>query len=378
MRWDDPAPHEHDAEERSWEVVRAAWDERVPAARASAVRRRWPVAVLAVGLAIAAAVLSPPGMAVLGSLRDAVRGEPNAKPGLFSLPTGRLLVESDRGVWVVQRDGSKRLLAGYRDASWSPHGIYIAAFQGQELRALEPNGNVHWSLARPGRLATPRWSFEGYRIAYRADNELRVVNGNGTGDRVLAARVAAVAPSWRPGGHVVAYVDSTGGVRLIDVDGSRLVRSVRPSARPEALEWSSDGRYLLVQGAHTIELFGPRGAHLTPLARGAARVTAATFSPDGHGIAFIQQVPVKQGRRSFLWVYPRIRPDATGAGRVFAGAGVFGGVEWSPDGRWLLLDWDSADQWLFIRSAAVKRVAPVSNVIASFGRDAQLAGWCCP
>src|SRR5919204_12933 len=126
------------------------------------------VAAIAVALAIAAAALSPPGMAVLGSLRDAVRGEPNAKPALFSLPTGRLLVESDRGVWVVQRDGSKRLLRGYHDASWSPHGIYIAAIHGHELRALEPNGNVHWSLARPGRLATPRWSFEGYRVAYRA------------------------------------------------------------------------------------------------------------------------------------------------------------------------------------------------------------------
>lgn len=378
MRWNDPAPHEREAEERSWEVVRSAYEQRVPAARPSAVRRRWPVAALAVGLAIAAAALSPPGTAVLGSLRDAVRGEPNAKPGLFSLPTGRLLVESDRGAWVVQRDGSKRLLAGYREASWSPHGIYIAAIHGHELRAFEPNGNVHWSLARPGRLATPRWSFEGYRIAYRAGNDLRVVNGNGAGDRVLARRVASVAPSWQPGRHVVAYVDAAGGIRVVDADANRLMRRLRPSARPVAIEWSANGRYLLAQGTRTIEVFGPRGAHLTPLGPGGAPVSDATFSPNGQSIAYIQQAPVKQGQRSFLWVYPRLRPDNTAAGRVFAGAGVFGGAEWSPDGRWLLLDWDSADQWLFIRSASVKRVAPVSNVTASFGHDARLAGWCCP
>jgi hypothetical protein len=378
MRWDEPVPDERAAEDRSWEVVRAAWDERVPAARSSVVRRRWPLLALAAGLAVAAAALSPPGMAVLGSIRDAVRGEPNARAGLFSLPTGRLLVQSDRGVWVVQRDGSKRLLAGYRDASWSPHGLYLAAIHGSELRALEPNGNVHWSVARPGRLATPRWSFEGFRTAYRAGNELRVVNGNGTEDHLLAAGIAPVAPAWRPGTHVVAYVDGAGDVRIVDADANRLVRLIHPSARPVALEWSSNGRYLLVRGRHSIELFGARGVHLTPLSAGAAPVTAASFSPDGRSIAFIQQVSIKDGQRSFLWVYRRIRPDGTSAGRVFAGAGRFGGVEWSPDGRWLLLDWDSADQWLFIRSASVNRVLPVSNVTSSFGHDARVAGWCCP
>jgi len=378
MRWNEPAPDERDAEERSWEVVRSAFGERVPLARPSALLR-WPVVGLAAALIVVAAALSPPGMAVLGSIRDAVRGQKNANPALFSLPTGgRLLVESTRGVWVVQRDGSKRLLTGYREASWSPHGIYIAAIQGHELRALEPNGKVHWSLARPGPLASPRWSFDGYRIAYLAGNELRVVNGDGTSDHVLAARVAVIAPSWRPGTHVLAYTDATGQVRIVDADANRLLRSIRAAGTPKGLDWSSDGRYLLVRGAHTIELFGSRGARVEPLGPGAAPVTAAAFSPDGHSIAFIQQVPVKQGHRSFLWLYARIRPDGTAAGRVFAGAGAFGGVEWSPDGRWLLLDWDSADQWLFIRSAAVRRVAAVSNVTASFGRDARLVGWCCP
>ena len=66
MRWDDPAPHEREAGERSWEVVRAAWEERIPPARPSLVRRRWPVLAVAAGLAVVAAALSSPGMAVLG------------------------------------------------------------------------------------------------------------------------------------------------------------------------------------------------------------------------------------------------------------------------------------------------------------------------
>src|SRR5439155_3689061 len=140
--------------------------------------RDWrPFALAAVAAAVVAAALSPPGHAVFGSLRDAVRGEKNAKPALFSLPVSRsrLLVNSAEGAWVVQSDGSKRLLEGYREASWSPHGLYLIALNGNELRALEPNGDVHWSVGRAG-LASPRWSNEGTgdeRVAYLTRSTLR-------------------------------------------------------------------------------------------------------------------------------------------------------------------------------------------------------------
>ena len=79
-----------------------------------------------------------------------------------------------------------------------------------------------------------------------------------------------------------------------------------------------------------------------------------------------------------LWFYPRLRADGTAASRVFAGAGTFQRVAWSPDGRWLLLGWPSADQWLFIRSTAVRKVIPVSGIEEAFGPVAVPAGWCCP
>ena len=52
-------------------------------------------------------------------------------------------------------------------------------------------------------------------------------------------------------------------------------------------------------------------------------------------------------------------------------------VAWSPNGHWLLLNWTSADQWLFIRSATVRKVDAVSHITASFGPHARIAGWCC-
>jgi hypothetical protein len=371
-RWRDPAPGEREAGERSWQVVRSAFADREPVPRK---RARWPIVAAAAGFAVVAAVLSPPGLAVLGSIRDAVRGEPNAKPALFSLPTGRLLVNSDRGAWVVQRDGSKRLLAGYRDASWSPHGLFVAAINGNELRALEPDGDVHWSIGRP-ELHFPRWSNAGHRderVAYISAATLRVVGGDGRGDHAVAA-ADRVAPAWRPRTHVVAFADTRGRVVVADADTTRRLWTRRAQQRPVELDWSSDGDFLLVRGASSITIFGADGRQrLEPLGQGAAPVVDASFASSQAAVAFVQQA----AGRSFLWLYPRLRPDGTTARRVFAGAGVFDRVLWSPNGRWLLLAWPSADQWLFFRSAAVRKIVPVSGIEGAFGPGAVPAGWCC-
>jgi hypothetical protein len=65
--------------------------------------------------------------------------------------------------------------------------------------------------------------------------------------------------------------------------------------------------------------------------------------------------------------------------RVFAGAGVLSGVTWSPDGRWLLIGWETADQWVFVRVTGARRIAAVSNVSAQFRstRFPTVEGWCC-
>ena len=109
-------PGEHEARERTWTVLRAAFAERQPLER-PALRLR-PVLVLAAAIALLAAAVSPPGRAVLDEIREVV-GVERAQRALFSLPSGgKLLVASDAGIWVVQQDGSKRLLGEYREATW--------------------------------------------------------------------------------------------------------------------------------------------------------------------------------------------------------------------------------------------------------------------
>jgi Tol biopolymer transport system component len=285
-----------------------------------------------------------------------------------------VLVNAQAGIWVVQRDGSKRFLSGYRDAAWSPHGVYLAAARGNQLVALEPNGRVHWKLARARPIGGPQWSYEGYRIAYYAGPALRIVNGDGTGDRLLSADAIGSglsALAWRPGTHQLAYTDRRNDLILRDVDTDRVVWR-RSTNGIEMLMWSDDGKRLLVAGGpprildasgHTVAAFPRRS--LLP----------AAFAPRSHSLALVttahgqSTVSLYSGAR-----YQRRRV-------LFSGANGFGGLAWSPDGRWLLIDWRTADQWIFIRSAPVRRIA-VRNIGNTFDSGpehyASLAGWCCP
>ena len=368
-RWDDPAPGEREAGDRSWDVVRGAYEERIRVAR----KRDWrPNAIAAAAAVVVAGAVTPPGHAVFGSLRDAVRGEPNATPALFSLPTprSRLLVNSAAGAWVVQSDGSKRLLRGYHDASWSPHGLYIAAVRTNELRALEPKGAVHWSIGRTGAIRNPRWSFDGFRIAYFAGSALRVINGDGTRDRVLTRDARLGVSAWQPASHFLAYVNTPGNIVVRNADRPAQLAVIRTRLTPHQLQWTPDGRLLVAVGPHTIGIFARRGPQLRRIDTGGATIAALSVSPDGKDVAFIETRP---GQSSLQITGTRAGPTR----ELFKGVGTFTNVVWAPDGHSLLLDWSSADQWLFIRTP-VKKLVAVSNIRVNFGQETALAGWCCP
>jgi hypothetical protein len=219
-------PAEHEARERSWDVVRAAFAEREPTPR----RRSWkPVAAVALALVAVAGLLSPPGRAVLDEIREVVGVEESA-PALFSLPApGRLLVTADSGAWVVDEDGSKRRLGSYREASWSPFGRFVVATRRHELVALTPDGEVRWSLARPD-VRFPRWggTRADTRIAYLSRGQLRVVGGDGKGDRLVDAQAGDRAPLWRPGaGHVLVYARRDGSIHVVAADtGAPLMQKI--------------------------------------------------------------------------------------------------------------------------------------------------------
>jgi len=142
-------PDEMGAERRAWAVVRTALEEREPVKRSRNLSR--PALAIAIALALVGAVANPP---VLSAIRDALGKEHQKtvyREALFSLPTGgRLLVNSGRGPWVVKPGGGRRLLGSYRDASWSPHGLFLTALGPHEVVARHRAEGV--DAGRPERV----------------------------------------------------------------------------------------------------------------------------------------------------------------------------------------------------------------------------------
>jgi hypothetical protein len=346
------APEEAEAELRSWEVVRAAYEERTPV-NPSPRNRRLALAVAA-GVLLLALGLSPAGAKVVDLVRDVVEtGEPNAKPQLRSLPTaGELLVQSEDGPWIVRQDGSKRLLGDYDTASWSPHGVYVVVGQGRELAALDTEGNVRWTFPAPGVVREPRWSGSATdtRIAYLSGDDLRVIAGDGnpTTDHLIARNVTPVAPVWRPIGYskvtgslfVLSYLDGAADVRTVDADTGGRVSTTPPDR--ERLTAPSSGQ-----------------------SRGPA------LSPDGRSLAAIRTT--REGDQLSL------RRDGH-TEVLFRARGRLTGPTWSPDGRWLLIGWPAADQWLFIDTQHRGRVVPFDRISEQFGGGGfpGVAGWILP
>jgi hypothetical protein len=373
-------PGEDEAERRAWEVVSRAFSERRPAPPPERRRLRPTLAAVAVGVvALVAVAGSLAGSRIVHSVREAV-GLKTAAPALTRLPTGgRLLVTSAAGAWIVQPDGSKRLLGPYRQAAWSPHGLFVAVARGHELAAVDPHGNVRWSLARSGVIRLPRWAPDGFRIAYLDGATLRIVAGDGTGDRSFAAGVARVAPAWRPSAtheHVLAFSSARGELELYAVDGNELDARRRLPAVPLQLLWSSDGGRLIALSAHEISVFDREGHPSGSIGLG-RRAVAAAFEPHTHRLSV-----VLGGARGDVVSFDVDRPGRPPR-EIFGGTGRFSGLAWSPDARWMLIAWPTANQWLFVPAAGGRRIAAVSGIAGQFASGTSLAlfpgldDWCC-
>ncbi len=381
-------PDEIGAQRRAWRVTRAAFVDREPTPWP--IRHRRPIGALAIGLAVLAAAITPPGRAVLGGVRDAVGtervvvgGAPRARPAPFTLPTkGRILVSAPSGVWVVAADGGRRKVGRYDEATWSPRGLHVAATRDHQLTALTPKGAVRWTLSQP-RVHSPDWSPSGFRVAYLSGSELRVVAGDGTDDLRLDTALD-VPPVWKPGDeHVLAYVAAGGMVNVVSTDTQQTLWTGGTStARPQRLAWSADGTRLLTAPGYSrgfgLTVFDDAGTRRQFLVFG-GELLDLEFAPSGHSVAVIRQV----GGRSEVLV---VNADSLRQREViFSGKGRFSDVSWSPDGRWLLVGWPSADQWLFLRSTDVSKLKAVSSLAVQFdpggigaGEFPRIEGWCCP
>lgn len=371
------------AEARVWDVVAAAHRAREPLPRRRGRRRAVVAVAAAVAAAAAAAALTSPGRALVRTVREAIGIEtPVARHAtLARLPVDRsLLVDSASGAWLVRPTGALRRLGDYRQTTWSPRGLFVAAVRGDELRALEPDGTVRWRLVRPAAVAWPRWSPSGFRIAYKQGRTLRVVAGDGTGDARVATGVPAAVPAlaWQPGtdGHRLAYAGPSGRVVLVDTDARRARWAVAGDGRVRDLCFAGDGRALVVLRARVVAVLDARtGASLARIAIPPGRAAIACASVPGSRFALAHR-PAGAPDQSVV-----VLADATGRRLrvLFRGTGRVDGLAFA--GRALIASWPSTDQWLFLPLAQGEGIAAVGRVRSLFGADEgpvpTIGGVCC-
>lgn len=368
------APDERAAEDRAWGVVQSAYQARIPFEHRPSYRRR--AIAVAAGIAVVGGVALSPAGATVGRLITRALGVQHSAPALSALPSsGRLLVSGPAGTWTVASDGTIRRIGGWYRASWSPRGLYLAVAGPDELAAVDPRGTVQWALRRPG-VSDARWFPQnGFRVAYLSGGELRVVAGDGTADHVLAGPVAPVAPAWRPGyRYQLAYVSARGELVARGGDTGRVLWTARPGVVVKQLTWSGDGQRLLAVSPTEVAIYNGRGQLVTRRAApGGAPIADAVLSPDGNTVALV--LGGADGAvitESAVAPHPRVRRELSGMG--------LGQAAWSPDGKWLLVSWPAANQWVFIRVVGPPRISAVSRIRQQFGSRIafpRLEGWCC-
>jgi hypothetical protein len=381
------APNELDAQRRAWSLARSAFQAREPLSWER--RHRGALLAAAAAVVLLAAAISPPGRALVGSVRDAVSDEsPPPQPALTSLPApGPLLVNSKTGPWVVSLDGSKRRLAGWWEGAWSPNAEFAVVTRQRELAAVDLDGGIRWSIARSGLVRSARWSSEvnprDTRIAYLNRRSLRIVGGNGDGDKELRRAVGATAPAWRPGAFELAFSTVDGRIEVVDTETSKTLWRTVPGEVPTQLAWSEDGQRLLALGERSLRVLNARGRKLWSIGLPVGP-SGVVFVRDSHRFVMVRYSPAT-GRSDLVLLQAETDPGEQRF--LYSAPGEFGSLAISPNGNWLLVGWVNADQWLFLRLTAA-RVVAVSNIARQFGVPTEgkpiskafppTVSWCCP
>ena len=372
--------------------------ERAMRGEAGVTRRL--LAALAGSAVTLALILSPAGAQVRDWVGDAVSGDGDdgVRRALTHVPSGgSLLVSSGAQLFTVAEDGSTGLLGDYDDAAWSPNGTYVAASRGDQLLALEPDGDLRWRVYPPGSVEDQTWAPGCCRVAYRSDGGIWVVDGDGTDNRELAGDAAAVPPDWMPvpydvetqsSQNVLAYIASDGRLVTIDADTSARSRAVSAVEDPIAVDWL-DRRRILVAGRESLAIVDIRDGSVSPLEvpfRG--RIDSMAFSAASSSVALLTEAggPADGSRIRSALLLAQLGPggEVTRTRSIFSGLGRYDGPVFAPDGSRIELGWREAGQWRFISPARDVEPVAVGGIAGQFdpgggevGPLPEIEDWCC-
>ncbi len=246
---------------------------------------------------------------------------------------------SDRGTRKPTGKGVMR-------APFEP-GLYLVDLTTHEMTRV-PGIVPSFDVNVPSDVAV---SSDGSMVAYVSINSigrriLYVANINGTSSRPLERTVSlggAMAPAWSPDGSQIVYqakgaVQDVGNLFLVDVATGETTQLTNLKPKESNLwymapTFSPDGQTILFQWPHgkypgyeAWDLWAVPASGGKPmlLRRDAA---AASFSPDGRTIAYMDGVSTKSGLLGDVWLASADGTDARPLvnGRLLKPA-------WSPDG----------------------------------------------
>jgi len=174
-------------------------------------------------------------------------------------------------------------------------------------------------------------------------NQLCWVNADGTGyKQITAVEAHNYYPVYSPKSGSIMYASNQNGgtfdLFLFVFEGSRLIRLTNFIGNVVSPSFSPDGERILFanragEGPTSLWTVDNTGENAQLLYAGPDTIVAADWSPDGKTIAFAMAVDQPNEYQIFL-----MRADASNVRQLTRNLGGIGGsLDWSPDGKYLLI-----------------------------------------
>lgn len=247
----------------------------------------------------------------------------------------------------------------------SQRNIHVALVLAMGVAASFPTGASASPPGENGRLAIGGGTYSGQDLWSILPDGSRLRRLTSTGRRLEGG------PSWSPDGSRIVFTASNGDtygseIFVMRADGSRLRKLTDNDTLDASPDWSPDGRRIVfVRGRRDRALYVMRrdGSHVRRIDYDGYVSYSSRWSPTGDRIAFVGMDDIFT-----------VRLDGTGERRITRNVtrkprgadgdtyGTVTGLDWSPDGRSLLVSAHKGEDYSYVytvsrRGGRMKRIA---------------------
>ncbi len=247
------------------------------------------------------------------------------------------------------RNGEK---IAFVPTGWGPHGIHVMNADGGDLRQVTNGyGDLYpqWSPKEDEIVFITHRDFIQSGSTKIKNAEIYTTSLDGTAPRNLTNSQSfdGWKAKWSPDGRRIAFTSKRGNdyynLFLMDPDGQNVVRLTDRQRNDHVFEWSPDNSRIVFQsdsdspGAADIFIVNVDGSDLKDLSSHPAVDSDPKWSPDGTHIVFSSDRDENQE----LYL---MEPDGTHLRKLTHTPDADEKpIQWSPDGRWILYEFDDHD-----------------------------------